>query len=78
MGRIVSMAEATLPSYSDNGSGFPVFRGPYFKRTRGWRRLPSRRCQGERQVFFYDAKHSWQTWFLSARKGMAVQVRNSL
>jgi hypothetical protein len=32
MGRIVSMAEATLPNYSDNGSGFPVFRGPFFQK----------------------------------------------
>lgn len=32
MSRIVPMSEKTLPNYSDNGSGFPVFRGPYFQK----------------------------------------------
>ena len=26
------ISESTLPDYSDNGSGFPVFRGPYFQK----------------------------------------------
>jgi hypothetical protein len=29
---MVSMLDGTLPDYSDNGTGFPVFRGPYFQK----------------------------------------------
>lgn len=29
---MTSIPDGTLPDYSDNGSGFPVFRGPYFQK----------------------------------------------